>query len=183
MDLCKVLTGRGWLDYQLVDWELMTRMTRERGSYLTGLSLRYPCQASSGYFVCRSGSPDSSACQGRSSLQSNGQRDAQRWQTLWGEDDKYVEMSVGLPRDGDWWTTMSMFSVCVKMSEFSLFPIQLKKVKLNFTMLWLLSSYFHSEYLKPWYVFSPPTWRAFATKRLVGALHSNVNQWIFFLPF
>ena len=139
MDLCKVLTGRGWLDYQLVDWELMTRMTRERGSYLTGLSLRYPCQASSGYFVCRSGSPDSSACQGRSSLQSNGQRDAQRWQTLWGEDGKYVEMSVGLPRDGDWWTTMSMFSVCVKMSEFSLFPIQLKKVKLNFTMLWCFS--------------------------------------------
>ena len=139
MDLCKVLTGRGWLDYQLVDWELITRMTRERGSYLTGLSLRYPCQASSGYFVCRSGSPDSSACQGRSSLQSNGQRDAQRWQTLWGEDGKYVEMSVGLPRDGDWWTTMSMFSVCVKMSEFSLFPIQLKKVKLNFRMLWCFS--------------------------------------------
>ena len=43
--------------------------------YLKGLSLRCPCRASSGCSGCRSGSLDSSACQGRSVLQNKGESD------------------------------------------------------------------------------------------------------------
>ena len=64
---------------------------------------------------------------------------------------------------------------CVNVRIFT-FPNSIEKGQIEFYNAVASQFLFSFRIPETLICFSPPTWRAFATKRLVGALHSNVNQ-------